>query len=190
LGWGAANTIIDALATKSVKNLTLIANDTAYVDKSYGKLVVSHQISKVIVSHIGTNPETQKQMHNKEIEVVLMPQGSLAECIRAGGAGLGGILTPTGLGTVVEEGKQVVSVAGKKYIVEEALHGDIALTYADYADKYGNLAFNGTTRNYNNLMPTACTTTIVEVKEIIDGALDPNHVIVPSIFVDYIVKGE
>ncbi|WP_295159765.1 CoA transferase subunit A [uncultured Brachyspira sp.] len=190
LACGSANSIIDMLATKSVKNLTLISNDTAFPDRGCGKLVVNKQISKVIASHIGTNPETGKQMNNKEMEVVLMPQGSLAECIRAAGAGLGGILTPTGLGTIVQENKQIVKVQGKEYILEEAIHGDVALIYADYADKYGNLAYKGTTRNFNPLMAMACKTTIAEVKEIVDGCLDPNNIIVPSIFVNYIVKAE
>ncbi|WP_295157953.1 CoA transferase subunit A [uncultured Brachyspira sp.] len=188
LACGSAISIIDLLATQNVKNLTLITNDTAFPDKGCGKLIVNKQVSKVIASHIGTNPETGKQMNNKEIDVTLMPQGSLAECIRAAGAGLGGILTPTGLGTIVEENKQIVKVKGKDYILEEAIHGDIAVIYADYADKYGNLAYNGTTRNFNPLMAMACDITIVEVKEMIDGSLDPNNIIVPSIFVDYIVK--
>lgn len=187
---GSAVQIIDLLSTKNIKDLTLIANDTAFPDKSYGKLIVNKQISKVITSHIGTNPETGKQMNNKEIEVTLMPQGSLAECIRAAGAGLGGILTPTGLGTMVQENKQIINIKGKDYILEEAIHGDVAIIYADYADKYGNLSYNGTTRNFNPLMAAACDITIVEVKEIVDGCLDPNRIIVPSIFVNYIVKAE
>lgn len=117
LACGSAVGIIDLLATKDVKDLTLIANDTAFPDKSYGKLIVNKQISKVIASHIGTNSETGKQMNNKEIDVTLMPQGSLAECIRAAGAGLGGILTPTGLGTIVQENKQIVKVKDKEYIL-------------------------------------------------------------------------
>ncbi|MEI0550433.1 CoA transferase subunit A [Brachyspira intermedia] len=190
LACGSAVGIIDLLATKDVKNLTLIANDTAYPDKSYGKLIANKQISKVIASHIGTNPETGKQMNNKEIDITLMPQGSLAECIRAAGAGLGGILTPTGLGTIVQENKQIINVKGQDYILEEAIHADVAVIYADYADKYGNLAYNGTTRNFNPLMAMASEITIVEVKEIVDGYLDPNQIIVPSIFVNYMVKAE
>lgn len=190
LACGSAVSIIDLLATKNVKNLTLIANDTAYPDKSYGKLIANKQISKVIASHIGTNAETGKQMNNKEIDVTLMPQGSLAECIRAAGAGLGGILTPTGLGTIVQENKKIINVQSQDYILEEAIHADVAVIYADYADKQGNLAYNGTTRNFNPLMAMATETTIVEVKEMIDGFLDPNQIIVPSIFVDYIVKAE
>ncbi|MCZ9840428.1 CoA transferase subunit A [Brachyspira hyodysenteriae] len=190
LACGSAVGIIDLLATKDVKNLTLIANDTAYPDKSYGKLIANKQISKVIASHIGTNPETGKQMNNKEIDITLMPQGSLAECIRAAGAGLGGILTPTGLGTIVQENKQIINVKGQDYILEEAIHADVAIIYADCADKYGNLAYNGTTRNFNPLMAMASEITIVEVKEIIDGYLDPNQIIVPSVFVNYMVKAE
>lgn len=190
LACGSAVGIIDLLATKDVKNLTLIANDTAYPDKSYGKLIANKQISKVIASHIGTNPETGKQMNNKEIDITLMPQGSLAECIRAAGAGLGGILTPTGLGTIVQENKQIINVKGQDYILEEAIHADVAIIYADCADKYGNLAYNGTTRNFNPLMAMASEITIVEVKEIVDGCLDPNQIIVPSIFVNYMVKAE
>ncbi|MCZ9893312.1 CoA transferase subunit A [Brachyspira hyodysenteriae] len=167
-----------------------MSNDTAFPDRGCGKLVVNKQISKVIASHIGTNPETGKQMNNKEMEVVLMPQGSLAECIRAAGAGLGGILTPTGLGTIVQENKKIINVKGQDYILEEAIHADIAIIYADYADKYGNLSYNGTTRNFNPLMAMASEITIVEVKEIVDGCLDPNQIVVPSIFVNYIVKAE
>lgn len=190
LACGSAVGIIDLLATKDVKNLTLIANDTAYPDKSYGKLIANKQISKVIASHIGTNPETGKQMNNKEIDITLMPQGSLAECIRAAGAGLGGILTPTGLGTIVQENKKIINVKGQDYILEEAIQADISIIYADYADKHGNLSYNGTTRNFNPLMAMASEITIVEVKEIVDGFLNPNQIIVPSIFVNYIVKAE
>lgn len=190
LACGSAIGIIDLLATKDIKDLTLIANDTSFPDRGCGKLIVNKQISKVIASHIGTNAETGKQMNNKEIDVTLMPQGSLAECIRAAGAGLGGILTPTGLGTIVQENKQIVKVKDKEYILEEAIHGDVALIYADYADKYGNLAYNGTTVNFNPLMATACDITIAEVKEIVDGCLDPNVIKVPSIFVNYMVKAE
>ena len=190
LNCGTAQGIIDELSKSKINNLTLIANDTSFPDKSYGKLIVNKQVSKVITSHIGTNPETGRQMKDKEIEVVLMPQGSLAEAIRAYGAGLGGIITPTGIGTLVEEGKQKITIKGKEYIIEEAISGDFAIVYADYADRAGNLAFSGSTRNFNTIMPTACKTTIVEAKEIIDGYLDPNDIVVSSIFVDYIVKGE
>lgn len=190
LACGSPIGIIDLLATKSIKNLTLITNDTAFPDRGCGKLVVNKQISKVIASHIGTNPETCKQMNNKEIDITLLPQGSLAECIRAAGAGLGGVLTPTGLGTIVQENKQVIKVKDKEYLLEEAISGDVAIIYADYADKYGNLAYKGTTRNFNPLMAMACEITIAEVKEIVDGCLDPNNIVVPSIFVNYMVKAE
>lgn len=191
LAWGSAWEITDLLADQNkVKNLTLVGNDTAFADKSYGRLMTNRQVSKVIVSHIGTNTETQKQNNNKEIEVELVPQGTLAERIRAAGAGLGGVLTPTGIGTLVEEGKQIIEVKGKKYILEEPLYGDIALVYADKADKYGNLYHHGVTRNFNMIMPMACKTVIAEVKEIVDGALDPDNITVPRVFVDYLVKSD
>lgn len=191
LAWGSAWGITDLLADQNkVKNLTLVGNDTAFADKSYGRLMTNRQVSKVIVSHIGTNSETQKQNNNKEIEVELVPQGTLAERIRAAGAGLGGILTPTGIGTLVEEGKKIIEVKGKSYILEEPLYGDVALVYADKGDKYGNLFHHGVTRNWNMIMPMACKTVIAEVKEIVEGCLDPDCITVPSIFVDYIVQGE
>lgn len=189
LSCGSAKKIIDELINKNVKNLTIIGNDTAFPDKSYGKLIVNRQVKKVIATHIGTNPETGKQMNAKEIEVTLVPQGTLAECIRAAGSGLGGVLTPTGIGTVVQEGKQIINVDGKDYLLEKPIFGDIALIYADYTDKYGNLAYRGTTRNFNTLMASACKITIVEAKEIVEDALNPNDIVVPSIFVDYIVDG-
>ena len=191
LACGSAWEITDFLADKNkVKNLTLVGNDTAFADKSYGRLMTNRQVSKVIASHIGTNAETQKQNNNKEIEIELVPQGTLAERIRAAGAGLGGILTPTGIGTIIEDGKQIIEVKGKKYILEEPLYGDIALIYADKADKYGNLSHHGATRNFNMIMPMACKTVIAEVKEIVDGALDPDCITVPRIFVDYMVKSD
>lgn len=189
LASGSAEKIIDELVNKKVKNLTLIANDTAFPDRSYGKLIVNKQVKKVIATHIGTNPETGRQMNAKEIEVILVPQGTLVECIRAAGAGLGGVLTPTGIGTIVENGKEIIKIDGKDFLLEKPIFSDVSLIYADYADKYGNLAYRGTTRNFNVVMATASNITIVEAKEIVDGSLDPNNIIVPSIFVDYIVDG-
>lgn len=191
LSCGSAWDIADYLAEQNkAKNLTLIADDTAYAHRSYGRLIANRQVSKVIVSHIGTNVETQKQNNAKEIEVELVPQGTLAERIRAAGAGLGGILTPTGIGTLVEEGKKIIEVKGKKYLLEEPLFGDIAIIYADKADKYGNLFQHGTAKNFNTIMPMACKTVIAEVKEIVEGALDPDSITVPRIFVDYLVKSD
>ena len=138
---------------------------------------------------MGTNKETGRQRESGETEVVLVPQGTLAERIRAGGWGLGGILTPTGLGTIVAEGKQVIEVQGKSYLLEEALRADVAILYATKADKYGNLAYDGTTRNFNLVMAMAADTVIVEVEEMVD-VIEPNSVVTPGVLVDYIVKKE
>lgn len=188
LGYGNPLKIVDGLAEKGVKDLTLICNDTAFVDIGVGKLVVNKQLKKAIVSHIGTNRETGNQMNAGELDVELVPQGTLAEVIRAGGAGLGGVLTPVGIGTKVEEGKQKLEIDGKEYLVELPLWADVALIYADKVDKFGNLLFKGADRNFNPMMATAADLVIVEAGEIVEK-LDPNIVHTPGIFVDYIVDG-
>lgn len=184
---GSPIMVIEKLLENGTKNLTLIANDTSFIDSDKGKLVANKRVKKAIVTHIGMNPETGRQMHDGEMTVELVPQGTLAERIRAGGAGLGGILTPTGVGTVVESGKQVIEVDGKKYLLEKPLKADIALLYADKADKYGNLGYFGTTRNFNTVMALAASTVIVEAEEYVDGVLDPNDIVVPGVLVDHIV---
>ena len=153
LGVGAPLRIMDALAESGVKDLTVICNDTAFPDKSLGKLVVNKQIKKLIVSHVGTNPETGNQMNAGELEVEFSPQGTLAERIRAKGAGLGGVLTTTGMGTLVAEGKPVVNVDGKDYLLEKPLGADIALLGASIADESGNLVYKGTTQNHSEFQP-------------------------------------
>lgn len=188
LGCGSAHNCVEELILKGTKNLTLIGNDTAMADFSYGKLIVNKQVSKVIATHIGTNKETGRLMSNGELEVVLVPQGTLAERIRASRSGLGGVLVTTGLGTDVAKGKTIINVDGKDYLLERPLHADVALIYATYADKYGNLAYDGTTRNFNVLMAMAADLVIVEVEEILDTPLNPNSVVVPGIAVDYIVQ--
>ena len=191
LGIGTPQTLIDACIKKQIQNITLICNDTAFPEKGVGKWIVQRMVKKAVVSHIGTNPETGKQMIANELDVTLVPQGSLAEKIRCGGMGLGGVLTKTGISTLVEEGKQIVFVEDEKYILETPLHADLALIYADVADESGNLAYHGSTQNFNPLMAAAADMVIAEVKEIVPtGALSPNHVIVPHILVDSIVKGE
>src|SRR5690554_2356717 len=190
LGCGNPHRLIEALAAKGTKDLTLICNDTSFPDYGVGKMVVNKQFKKIIASHVGTNPETGRQMYEKETEVVLVPQGTLAEQVRAGGAGLGGILTPTGVGTVVEEGKEKLTVDGVEYLLEKPLRADVALIAAQKADEYGNLIYFGATRNFNNLMATAAETVIVEVEEVVAvGELDPNEVVTPGIFVSHIVNG-
>jgi len=190
LGCGNPHRLVEALAAKGTKDLTLICNDTSFPEYGVGKMVVNKQFKKIIASHVGTNPETGRQMNEKETEVVLVPQGTLAEQVRAGGAGLGGILTPTGVGTVVEEGKEKLTVDGVEYLLEKPLRADVALIAAQKADEYGNLVYFGATRNFNNLMATAAETVIVEVEEVVAvGELDPNEVVTPGIFVSHIVNG-
>jgi len=190
LGCGSPHRLIDALVEKGVKDLTLICNDSGFPDIGAGKLVVNRQIKKLIASHIGTNRETGNQMNAGELEVVLVPQGTLAEQIRAGGAGLGGFLTPTGVGTVIEEGKQKIEIDGKTYLLELPLRADVALIAGHTVDKFGNIVYYGATRNFNTLMATAADTVIVEAENIVEvGEIDPNQVVTPGIFVDYIVGG-
>ena len=188
LGCGSAHNCIDELLALGTKNLTFIGNDTARADYSYGKLVTNKQLQKVIATHIGTNKETGRQMSENELEVELVPQGTLAERIRASRSGLGGVLVATGVGTDVAKGKQIINVDGKDYLLERPLHANVALVYATCADKYGNLAYDGTTRNFNVLMAMAADLVIVEVDEMLETPLNPNSVVVPGIAVDYIVQ--
>lgn len=187
---GSPHKLIDKLVKKGTKNLTLICNDSGFIDSGVGKLVVNKQIKKLIASHIGTNKETGNQMNSGEMEVELVPQGTLAERIRSGGAGLGGFLTPTGMGTVVEEGKQKVEIDGKKYLLELPLRADVALIMGYKVDKHGNIVYRGTARNFNPIMATAADTVIVEAETIVEpGELNPDEVVTPGLFVDYIVHG-
>lgn len=189
LGVGTPEKLIDKIVEKRINNLVVIANDTAMPDRGIGKLIVNKLCKKVIVSHIGTNPETQRQMINGELEVELVPQGTLAERIRAGGAGLGGILTPTGVGTVVEEGKRVIEINGKKYLLELPLKADIALIKAKKCDYYGNLVYNLTATNFNPIMAMAADIVIAEVEEVVPvGALNPDEIKTPGVLVDYVVR--
>ena len=186
---GTPNKIVDALAKSGVKNLTLICNDTAYPDKGVGQLIANKQVKKLFVSHIGTNPHTSEQMNSGELEIEFGPQGSLAERVRAGGCGLGGILTQTGMGTIVAEGKQIVNVDGKDYLLEKPLRADIALVGASLGDKAGNLVYRGTSQNFNPLMASAADLVIAEVNELVEvGEIAAENVKTPSIMVDFIVK--
>ncbi len=188
LGVGTPEGIIDKIVENRIDNLTVIANDTATPERGIGKLIVNKLCKKVIVSHIGTNPETQRQMIVGELEVELVPQGTLAERVRAGGAGLGGILTPTGVGTIVENGKQIIEIEGKKYLLELPLKADVALIKAKKCDYYGNLVYNFTAENFNPLMAMAAELVIVEVEEIVPvGAIAPNEVRTPGVLIDYVV---
>ncbi len=191
LGCGSPIKLLDALAESGVKDLTLICNDTSFPDKTVGKLIVNKQFKKVIVSHIGTNPETGRQMNAGETEVELVPQGTLAERVRCGGFGLGGVLTPTGIGTEAENEKQRIKVDGQIYLLETPLKADVALIGGSKVDKMGNVIYNATTRNFNPLMAMAAETVIVEAEEVVEiGDLDPNCVATPFTFVNYIVGGD
>ena len=188
---GTPEILINAILEKGIKDLVIIANDTGFVDKGIGKLIINKRVKKVIASHIGLNPETGRQMNNKELVVELIPQGTLVEQIRCGGAGIGGFLTETGLGTIVEEGKQKIKLEDKEYLLELPLRADVALIRGSVVDKAGNVFYNGSTRNFNPLIATAADLVIVGAEEIVEvGELNPNYIMTPGIFVDYIVGGE
>jgi acetate CoA/acetoacetate CoA-transferase alpha subunit len=190
LGVGTPDSLVQALVNQGTKNLTVITNDSAFPGIGVGKLQDSKQIATLYTSYIGGHPASGKCMENGDLNIFLTPQGTLAEQIRAGGAGLGGFLTPTGIGTVVEKGKQKIIVAEKAYLLEEPLKADVALLKAYQADVNGNLIYRFSARNFNPLMAMAAKVVIVEVEEIVSvGAIEPDHVITPGIFVDFLVKG-
>jgi acetate CoA/acetoacetate CoA-transferase alpha subunit len=189
MGVGSPHRVINALVARGVRNLTLIANDTARPGVGVGKLISAGCVARVIASHIGTNPETQRLMLSEEIQVELVPQGTLAERIRAGGAGLGGVLTATGLGTIAGEGRMVVQVDGRDFLIEPALKADIALVAARSADYHGNLVYSLTARNFNPLMAMAAATTIAEANEVVPlGVLSPDMIHTPGVLIDYLVE--
>jgi acetate CoA/acetoacetate CoA-transferase alpha subunit len=190
LAVGTPEILVDALVEKNTKNHTLIAISTAYPNKGSGKLVVNKQVKKAIVSHIGTNPEAGRQYINNEMEIEFVPQGTLVERIRCGGFGMGGFLTPTGVGTEIEEGKQRISIDGKDYLLEKHLRADIAFIRAHKADKNGNLTYRKAARNSNMVMATAADITFVVADEIVEvGDLDQDEIMTPGVFVNYLVQG-
>ncbi len=188
MGVGTPPRLMTELLESGVKELTIIANDTAFVDTGLGPLIVNGRVKKVIASHIGTNPETGRRMIAGEMEVQLIPQGTLAEQIRCGGAGLGGFLTPTGVGTVVEEGKQKITLDGRDYLLELPLRADLALIQAQKADPLGNLTYDLSARNFNPLMALAADITIAEPDEIVAvGDIDPDCVATPGAIIDWLI---
>lgn len=189
MGIGAPHSLINALVESGTVNLTIISNDTDSEGKGVGKLVTSNQMIKLVTSHIGLNPETGRKLSNGELEVELVPQGTLAERIRAKAAGLGGFLTPTGIGTIVENGKRKLDVDGKDYLLETPLGADFALIRAYKADESGNLVFRGSSRNFNPIMATSADYVIAEVEEYVRvGEISIDEVMLPGIFVDAIVR--
>lgn len=188
LSVGTPERLMDEIVRQGKRNLTIIANDTARPGVGVGKLIDAKLVKSVVVSHIGTNPETQRQMMAGDLAVELVPQGTLIERIRAGGYGLGGVLTPTGVGTLVEEGKRKIEVEGKEYLLETALRADFALVHAFLSDYMGNLAYALTARNYNPVIAMAADTVIATAEHIVPvGVIAPDHVITPAPIVDYIV---
>lgn len=195
MGCGAAPQLLSSLKASKMKGLTLVSTDCGFYNPDEGLIngvavnIEQKQFSRVMTSHIGLNAEIQRQMIAGETEVELIPQGTLAERIRAAGCGLGGFLTPTGVGTEVQAGKEVIEIKGKKYLLEIPLPGDVALIRASRADKAGNLQYSKSARNFGPLMAMACKIVIVQADEIVEiGEIDPESVITPSIFVNYLVQ--
>lgn len=190
-GTGSPVGLIRGIVDKGVKRITLIATDTGFPKKGIGLMVEAGQLDKAIVSHVGTNPLTGKLASQGKMEVELVPQGTLAERIRSGGYGLGGVLTPTGIGTDVEIGKMKIEVDGKLYLLEKPLRADVAIIRCETADRMGNLICYGTNVAYSLMMAAAADIVIAEAKEIVEiGELEPSSINVQSIFVDYVVKGD
>jgi acetate CoA/acetoacetate CoA-transferase alpha subunit len=192
---GTPEILIDALVRKGVRDLTIICNDAGVPGRGVGKLLSNGQIKTLIASHVGLNPEVAARMNtdnpDDKLDCRLVPQGTLAERIRAGGNGTGGFLTPTGVGTIVAEGKQVITLDGKDYLLELPLRAEFALIRGTKTDKFGNTVYNGTTRTFNPMMATAADYVIVGTCEIVEiGEIDPNNVVTSGIFVDAIVGGE
>lgn len=190
-GVGNPPTLIQGILDKGVRDITLISNDTSFPHIGVGKLVTERRVKKVIASHIGSNPNAGAQMTAGELEVEFCPQGILAERIRAGGVGLGGILSDIGIGTIAEKGKEKVIVDGKAYLLETPLTAEVAIIYARKADRFGNLVYDTSARNFNPLVAMAGDVTIVEAEEIVEiGELDPEEIVTPGVFVQGIVQSE
>ena len=188
MGVGTPERLIDAMVARGIKGLTVIANDAAMPGRGIGKLVSAGAIAKGIMSHIGLNPEIQHLMIAGEVEVELVPQGTLVERIRAGGVGLGGVLTATGLGTPVADGKRVIEIGGKPYLLEEPLKADFALIRAYQADYAGNLCYSLTAHNFNPIMALAGDTVIAEPELIVPvGVIPPDAVKTPGVLIDHLL---
>jgi acetate CoA/acetoacetate CoA-transferase alpha subunit len=191
MGIGTPERLMDELVQQGKRNLTVIGNDTAVPGRGIGKLVTAGVARRAIVSHIGLNPETQKKMISGEMEVELVPQGTLIERIRAAGYGLGGILTLTGVGTLAEEGKRKLEVDGKRYLLETPLHAEFALVEAFLSDYLGNLVYALTARNFNPVIAMAATTVIADVAHVVPiGMISPDHVVTPAVLVDFVISHE
>jgi len=188
---GIPENLITALHRRGIKDLTVISNNAGIDDFGIGILLRSRQVRKMIATYVGENKEFERQFLTGELEVELVPQGTFAERIRAGGAGIGGFFTPTGYGTLVAEGKETRTIDGVRYVLEKPLHADFAFVKAWKGDPVGNLVYRKTARNFNPVMATAAKVTIAEVEQLVEpGAIDPDHVVTPGIFVRRILRGE
>ncbi|RLM27857.1 acetate CoA-transferase subunit alpha [Brenneria alni] len=191
MGVGTPKLLVDEIIKSGVSDLTIIGNDTGFVDTGVGPLIANGQVKKVIASHIGTNPETGRRMIAGEMEVELVPQGTLAERIRSGGAGLGGFLTPTGVGTVVEDNKQKITIDNIAYLLELPLKADLAILQASIADTSGNLIYRLTARNFNPLIALAASKVIAQCEQVVPvGQLAPECIVTPGALVDHLYPGE
>ncbi|AOR64512.1 acetate CoA-transferase subunit alpha [Pectobacterium wasabiae] len=191
MGVGTPKLLVDEIIKSGVSDLTLIGNDTGFVDTGVGPLIVSGQVKKLITSHIGTNPETGRRMLSGELDVELVPQGTLAERIRSGGAGLGGFLTPTGVGTIVEENKQKITINDITYLLELPIKADLAILQASIADTSGNLIYHLTARNFNPLIALAAKKVVAQCEQVIPvGQLAPECIVTPAALVDHLYLGE
>jgi len=188
---GIPENLIAALHTRGTRGLTVISNNAGVDDFGIGVLLRSRQVRKMISTYVGENKEFERQFLTGELEVELVPQGTFAERIRAGGAGIGGFFTPTGFGTPVSEGKETRTIDGKPYVLERPLTADFAFVKAWRGDRDGNLVYRRTARNFNPVMATAAAVTIAEVEHLVEpGEIDPDHVVTPGIFVTHILQGE
>ncbi|MFB9758029.1 CoA transferase subunit A [Ectobacillus funiculus] len=190
-GVGSPPTIISAILAEGIRDMHLIGNDTGFPEIGIGSLITNERVSSIITSHIGSNPNAGRLLHEGKLQIEFCPQGTLAERIRAGGVGLAGVLTDVGIDTIVEEKKQTVVLEGRRYLVETALTAEVAIVYAKKADPFGNLVFDKSARNMNPHVAMAGTITIAEVEEIVTlGSLDPDEIVTPGVFVDYVVPSE
>ncbi|WP_369899816.1 3-oxoacid CoA-transferase subunit A [Bacillus manliponensis] len=190
-GIGSPPSLIDAIVEKGFSRLHLIGNDTGFPDVGIGRLVTNERVKSLVTSHIGSNPNAGRQLNEGRLQIEFSPQGTLAERIRAGGVGLGGVLVDVGVDTIVEEGKRTMEMNGKTYLVETALTAEVSIVFAKKADPFGNLVFDKSARNMNPHVAMAGDITIVEAEEIVPlGALDPEEIVVPGVYVDYIVSSK
>jgi acetate CoA/acetoacetate CoA-transferase alpha subunit len=188
MGVGTPERLLDEVVRQKKSELTIIANDAAVPGRGVGKLFDASLVATLTASHIGLNPKAQEQMMARKVAVNLVPQGTLVERIRAGGSGLGGVLTPTGVGTIVDEGKEQIKIDGKPFLIEKALRAQFALVHAFLADYLGNLSYALTARNFNPIMAMAADTVIVTVDHIVPvGVIAPDHVVTPAPLVDYLI---